>query len=135
MIFCGKNNRDLPLYISTNKWYHCYKGNDTIFVLGVRGMTSQEIVSMAFQLALTGGLGIIAYFLKRVMDELDRHRSEIDRIKTSFISKDEFDKCKTDITEVKQNYLTKEDFYREQLKTETKLDKIMDILMVLKGEK
>ncbi|MBP3267239.1 MAG: hypothetical protein J6M07_02795 [Ruminococcus sp.] len=97
-------------------------------------MNSQEIFTMIFQLALTGGIGIITYFLKRVMDELDRCKNEIDVIKSRYISKDEFDKAKTDITEVKQNYLTKEDFYREQLKTEQKLDKIMDILMSLKGE-
>lgn len=90
---------------------------------------------MVFQLLLTGGIGVITYFLKRVMDDIDRCRSEIDKIKGSYISKEEFDKCKTDITEVKQNYLTKEDFYREQLKTEQKLDKIMDILMEMKGEK
>ena len=57
------------------------------------------------------------------------------KVRENYVSKDEFDKCKTDITDVKQNYLTKEDFYREQLKTEQKLDKIMDILMEMKGEK
>ena len=59
-------------------------------------MTSQQIFTIVFQLVLTGGIGIISYFLKRT---------------------------------------TKEDFYREQLKTEQKLDKIMDILMEMKGEK
>jgi len=98
-------------------------------------MSSQEIFTMVFQLVLTGGIGIITYFLKRVMDELDRCKSDIDTIKSRYISKEEFDKTKADITEVKQNYLTKEDFYREQLKTEQKLDKIMDILMDMKGEK
>lgn len=61
--------------------------------------------------------------------------SGLDKVRENYVSKDEFDKCKTDITDVKQNYLTKEDFYREQLKTEQKLDKIMDILMEMKGEK
>ncbi len=98
-------------------------------------MKSQEIFSMVFQLVLTGGIGIITYFLKRVMDELDKCRSDIDAIKGQYVAKDEFDKAKSDITEVKQNYLTKEDFYREQLKTEKKLDKIMDILMQMKGER
>ncbi|WP_303820948.1 hypothetical protein [Ruminococcus flavefaciens] len=98
-------------------------------------MSSQEIFSMVFQLVLTGGIGIITYFLKRVMDELDKCRSDIDDIKGRYVAKDEFDKAKSDITEVKQNYLTKEDFYREQVKTEQKLDKIMDILMQMKGER
>ena len=39
------------------------------------------------------------------------------------------------IDEIKDNYLTREDFFREQIKTEKKLDKIMDILMELKGGK
>ena len=69
------------------------------------------------------------------MDDIDKCKSGLDKVRENYVSKDEFDKCKTDITDVKQNYLTKEDFYREQLKTEQKLDKIMDILMEMKGEK
>ena len=96
-------------------------------------MTSQQIFTIVFQLVLTGGIGIITYFLKRTMDDIDKCKSGLDKVRENYVSKDEFDKCKTDITDVKQNYLTKEDFYREQLKTEQKLDKIMDILMEMKG--
>ena len=98
-------------------------------------MTSQQIFTIVFQLVLTGGIGIITYFLKRTMDDIDKCKCGLDKVRENYVSKDEFDKCKTDITDVKQNYLTKEDFYREQLKTEQKLDKIMDILMEMKGEK
>lgn len=98
-------------------------------------MTSQQIFTIVFQLVLTGGIGIITYFLKRTMDDIDKCKSGLDKVRENYVSKDEFDKCKTDITDVKHNYLTKEDFYREQLKTEQKLDKIMDILMEMKGEK
>ena len=73
-------------------------------------MTSQQIFTIVFQLVLTGGIGIITYFLKRTMDDID--------------------KCKSGLDKVRENY-----FYREQLKTEQKLDKIMDILMEMKGEK
>ena len=108
--------------------------NGTKYIGGVF-MTSQQIFTIVFQLVLTGGIGIITYFLKRTMDDIDKCKSGLDKVRENYVSKDEFDKCKTDITDVKQNYLTKEDFYREQLKTEQKLDKIMDILMEMKGEK
>lgn len=109
----------------------------TIPFLFYRGenMSNQEIISTVFQLILTGGLGIITYFLKRTIDDIDKCQSGLEKVKENYVSKEDFDKCKIDITEVKQNYLTKEDFYREQLKTEQKLDKIMDILMEMKGEK
>ena len=94
-------------------------------------MTSQQIFTIVFQLVLTGGIGIITYFLKRTMDDIDKCKSGLDKVRENYVSKDEFDKCKTDITDVKQNYLTKEDFYREQLKTEQKLDKIMEKQMQL----
>lgn len=32
-------------------------------------MTSQQIFTIVFQLVLTGGIGIITYFLKRTMDD------------------------------------------------------------------
>jgi hypothetical protein len=69
------------------------------------------------------------------MDDIDKCKIGLDKVRDSYVSKEEFDKCKNDITDVRQNYLTKEDFYREQLKTEQKLDKIMDILLEMKGEK
>lgn len=104
-------------------------------ILGVFFMNSQEIFTMVFQLLLTGGIGIITYFLKRTMDEIDKCKSGLDKVKENYVAKEEFDKLKGDIADVKQNYLTKDDFYREQLKTEQKLDKIMDILMEMKGDK
>ncbi len=94
-----------------------------------------NVILSVLSFLVTCGLGVITYFLKRVMDELDRCRRDIDDMKSRYVLKDEFDKAKSDITEVKQNYLTKEDFYREQVKTERKLDKIMDILMQMKGER
>lgn len=98
-------------------------------------MTGQEIFTMLFQLLLTGGLGIITYFLKRVIDEVDKNKSDIGVIKTTYVQKSDFDEVKNEVTKVKENYLTKDDFYREQLKTEQKLDKIMDILMEMKGDR
>ena len=38
-----------------------------------------------------------------------------------------------DIKQIKADYITKEDFFREQAKTDRKLDRIMDILLEMKG--
>lgn len=78
-------------------------------------MSSQEIFTIVFQLILTGGIGIITYFLKRTIDRID--------------------KCESDIAKIKEDYITKEDFFREQGKTDRKLDRIMDILLEIKGGK
>lgn len=78
-------------------------------------MSSQEIFTIIFQLILTGGIGIITYFLKRTIDRID--------------------KCESDIAKIKEDYITKEDFFREQGKTDRKLDRIMDILLEIKGGK
>ena len=40
-----------------------------------------------------------------------------------------YDEVRGDIKKITENYLTKEDFFREQAKTERKLDMILDILM------
>lgn len=82
---------------------------------GGKTMNSQEIITIVFQLILTGGIGIITYFLKRTIDRID--------------------KCESDIAKIKEDYITKEDFFREQGKTDRKLDRIMDILLEIKGGK
>ena len=68
-------------------------------------MNSQEIITIVLQIILTGGIGTIAYFLKRTIDRID--------------------KCESDIAKIKEDYITKEDFFREQGKTDRKLDRIM----------
>nr|DAE94384.1 MAG TPA: hypothetical protein [Caudoviricetes sp.] len=78
-------------------------------------MNSQEIITIVLQIILTGGIGTIAYFLKRTIDRID--------------------KCESDIAKIKEDYITKEDFFREQGKTDRKLDRIMDILLEIKGGK
>ena len=56
-------------------------------------MTSQQIFTIVFQLVLTGGIGIITYFLKRTMDDIDKCKSGLDKVRENYVSKDEFDKC------------------------------------------
>lgn len=82
---------------------------------GGKIMNSQEIITIVLQIILTGGIGTIAYFLKRTIDRID--------------------KCESDIAKIKEDYITKEDFFREQGKTDRKLDRIMDILLEIKGGK
>ncbi|UKI15883.1 MAG: hypothetical protein L6V87_09285 [Ruminococcus sp.] len=78
---------------------------------------------------ITGLLGVIGFFLTRSFAALDKKADKCD-LETV---KNELEAVRSTIADVKDNYLTKEDFLREQVKTEKKLDKIMDILMEMKG--
>lgn len=71
-------------------------------------------VNYIFEILLTAGIGILTFFLWRTIAELDR--------------------CKRDILRVRADYITKEDFFREQNENRRKLDKIMDILLDMKGK-
>ncbi len=74
-------------------------------------------------------LGIVGFFLARSFAALDKKadKNELESLKR------EIETTRSTIADIKDNYLTKEDFLREQVKTEKKLDKIMDILMEMKG--
>ena len=63
----------------------------------------------------SSGIGIITFFLKRTISELDV--------------------AKQDIAKIKEDYITKEDFFREQGDTRERLNRIMDILLEIKGER
>lgn len=78
---------------------------------------------------ITGLLGVIGFFLTRSFAALDK-KADKSELETA---KNEIKTVRRMVEDVKDNYLTKEDFLREQVKTENKLDKIMDILMELKG--
>lgn len=80
------------------------------FLLGGEKLNANLII----ELALSAGIGIITFFLKRTIDELDV--------------------AKRDIVRIKEDYITKEDFFREQTENRRKLDRIMDILLEIKGE-
>lgn len=109
---------------------------------------------------LTIIIGVIGFFLKRTISTLDEHDTKINNelvhkdgyekeivdvkknvkeIRDNYTPmkthKADFDECRTDIKQIKDNYLTKDDYFREQAKTDRKLDRIMDILLEMKGEK
>lgn len=92
-------------------------------------------------------IAIITYFLKKVFGQVDDNSKGITEIKENYVSQDGLDRFEENIKEIvvkndercsrldeeikniKEKYITRDDFYREQEKTEKKLDKIMDLLM------
>ncbi len=77
--------------------------------------------------------GIIGFFLKRTINEVDR-LDECKASKEDVASlENRIDDQNKSISEIKACYLTKEDFFREQAKTDRKLDRIMEILLDIKG--
>lgn len=66
-------------------------------------------------------------------------QNDIKQIRADYTPRSEhskdLDECRGDIKQIKEDYITKEDFFREQGKTDRKLDRIMDILLEMKGEK
>ncbi len=95
---------------------------------------NQEIFGTIFELILSGGITVMAYFLKRTISELDCFKNEVSNLKEHCIKRNELDECKKDISRIKENYLTREDFFREQETTRRQLDKIMNILLEMKGD-
>ncbi|MDO5558113.1 MAG: hypothetical protein Q4F95_00790 [Oscillospiraceae bacterium] len=73
------------------------------------------ILIWVIEAALGGAIGVISFFLKRTVDQISE--------------------CEKEIVKIKSEYLAKEDFFREQTETRRKLDRIMDILLEMKGER
>ncbi|MDO4772977.1 MAG: hypothetical protein Q4A72_05415 [Bacillota bacterium] len=65
--------------------------------------------------------------------DISEVKKDIETIKANYTPKSthtkDYDECRSDIRKITENYITKEDFFREQLKMDKKLDKIMDILL------
>ena len=91
-------------------------------------------------------VGIIGFFLKRTISQQDDDGKRITALETCKASKDDLtdakeeickrtDKLAKDIEDIRADYITKEDFFREQAKTDRKLDMILDILLERKGAK
>ena len=103
---------------------------------------------------VTGGL---VYLLKRsVFGRIDKMEDAQKKVGETSVKKEDYEKviqalqadikqisehrkdldeCRGDIKQIKEDYITKEDFFREQGKTDRKLDRIMDILLEMKGDK
>lgn len=89
-----------------------------------------NVLNLVVEGILTSGIGVIAYFLKRTISELDECKEKVQ----SAAPRSELEECKKDIAGVRRDYITREDFFREQENTRRQLDRIMDILLEIKGE-
>ena len=113
--------------------------------------------------AITLGIGVISYFLKRTMNQVDRTiqqlqeveqdsatkedlkettnelKKDIEKIREDYTPKNthnkDFDECRKDIKEIRQNYLTRDDFIREINKVDRKVDQMLNMMyeMARKG--
>lgn len=114
---------------------------------------NEWIITTAFTL----GIGVITYFLKRTMAQVDNQgnkiqelihqmstkadqkeqkeklEQEIRQIKDDYTPKEmhrkDFDECRGDIKSIRAEYLTKDDFIREMNKMDRKLDKMLELMM------
>ena len=77
---------------------------------------------------ISGLIGVIGFFFVRAFNALDGKatKAELDE------AKKDIEANKIAIAKIRDNYLTKEDFFREQTKTEKKLDEMMKILIDIK---
>lgn len=83
-----------------------------------------------------GGLavGALVYLVKRsIFGRMDKIEAKQDEIEAK--NEKALKSVQDDIKKIKEDYITKDDFFREQNKTDRKLDRIMDILLELKGDK
>lgn len=115
----------------------------------------------AITTAITLGIGVISYFLKRTMSQVDKHGDEIQKIKSDTVTKGDqkeeigklekdirqirddytptkthqkdFDECRTEIKQIKADYLTKDDFIREMNKMDRKLDQMLELMLKNRG--
>ena len=107
--------------------------------------------------AITLGIGVISYFLKRTMNQLDCTVQQLQKIKRDSVTKadlkettdelkkdinkiredytpkethsKDFDGCQKEIKEIRQNYLTKDDFIREINKVDRKVEQMLNMMI------
>ena len=100
--------------------------------------------------AITLGIGVISYFLKRTMNQLDCTVQQLQKIERDSVTKADLkettDELKKDINkiredytprdthqkeikEIRQNYLTKDDFIREINKVDRKVEQMLNMMI------
>jgi|APHig6443717817_1056837.scaffolds.fasta_scaffold00853_17 hypothetical protein len=92
-------------------------------------ITADSILNSIANICVTVAIGVIAFFLRRSFTQIDNKADakDCEQCQKDILA------LRADITTIKQDYITKEDFFREQAKTDKKLDRIMDILLEFKG--
>lgn len=88
---------------------------------------------------LTALLGFVGVLVSRtVFKALDKNSEDIETIKQDYTPRTTHDasveKIQAEIKEMQDKFLTREDFFREQAKTERKLDQILNLLMKGRSE-
>lgn len=111
---------------------------------------SEKIMSFAADIAIyvmAAAFGVIGFFLRRIVNHLDSKASkkDITELENALADKasdrelqsikDSVSAIEKELHTVKEDYITKEDFFREQAKTDKKLDRIMDILLDMSKER
>ncbi|ADU27119.1 hypothetical protein [Ethanoligenens harbinense] len=97
-------------------------------------------------LALSVGVGVVGFFLRRTIAQVDRHEADLSEIKDRFVTKEEWgglqdelraEMCRLSggIDSLKENTIRKDDFVREIADLNRRQDRIYDILLELKGER
>lgn len=116
--------------------------------------------SMIVNIAITIAIGIISFFLKRTISNLDdkatkselesahrSNRTEIEKIQREIVNrvtKDELNELKKDVGDLKkdvksitENYITKQDFVREMTRMENNIisnqDRVVELLIKTQG--
>ncbi len=116
-----------------------------------------ELIVKLIGLAGTAVIGVLSYFLKRTMNQVDGQgkgireleeklarkadvketteelKKDIREIRDNYTPKGlhekDFDECREDIKHIKSEYLTKDDFIREMNKMDRKLDQMLEIML------
>lgn len=99
---------------------------------------------------LTLLIGALGWMVKRSLDKIERKldsaatkaelekevggcKQQIAEIQHTYTTRSQhqqdWTECHNDIKSIQRNFLTKEDYFREQAKTEKKLDQILNLLM------
>ena len=97
-------------------------------------------------LLVAAAISIIGFFLKRNISQTDRHETDINEIKRTYVTKDEMRELKSetdramsrlqsDVEEIKENYLTKKDYYNSinEVKQEIRDQNKMIIDLIKEG--
>lgn len=106
-----------------------------------------EIPPQIINLAITTVFAIIAFFLRRTINDVDACRVDISNMKEKFATKESVEKFQEDVSgkldtiqqdlnKVQLNYIPKDDFFKEMTKIDNKIDRIQDLIIEnIKGEK
>lgn len=95
----------------------------------------EKYIQPIIMLIISGAVGAIGFFVSRAFSSLDKCATKEELSALDERLDERIGKNEKAIEKIREDYITKEDFFREQAKTDKKLDRIMDILLEMKGGK